>query len=87
MGEDDFSSRQLCRTAQGGTIALEREAYFEIGGYDECFVGWGGEDNEFFQRCQTTKVLSIYVSSLCPPLPCPAAGKVDPARTHDRRTS
>ncbi|GEM_PF-2429160 len=23
-----------------------------LGGYDEGFVGWGGEDNEFFDRCK-----------------------------------
>ncbi|MDP2324508.1 MAG: galactosyltransferase-related protein, partial [Gammaproteobacteria bacterium] len=41
--------RQNCH---GGTIAVTREAYFRIGGHDEGFVGWGGEDNEFFDRCR-----------------------------------
>ena len=36
---------------EGGTIAVRRDAFFEMGGYDEAFVGWGGEDNEFFDRC------------------------------------
>lgn len=36
---------------EGGTIAVRRDAFFELGGYDEAFVGWGGEDNEFFNRC------------------------------------
>lgn len=36
---------------EGGTIAVRRKAFFELGGYDEAFVGWGGEDNEFFSRC------------------------------------
>ena len=36
---------------EGGTIAVRRESFFELGGYDEAFVGWGGEDNEFFNRC------------------------------------
>lgn len=35
----------------GGSIAISREAYFSIGGMDEEFVGWGGEDIEFWQRC------------------------------------
>jgi hypothetical protein len=34
----------------GGSIAMDRQAFLEIGGYDEAFVGWGGEDNEFWQR-------------------------------------
>lgn len=36
---------------EGGTIAVKRDAFFKLGGYDEAFVGWGGEDNEFFDRC------------------------------------
>ena len=35
----------------GGTIAIRRRTFEEIGGFDEEFVGWGGEDNEFFDRC------------------------------------
>ena len=40
----------------GGSIAITREAYFAIGGMDEDFVGWGGEDNEFWDRCQLLRV-------------------------------
>jgi hypothetical protein len=40
--------RQNCH---GHSIAVTREAYFRLGGHDEGFVGWGGEDNEFFDRC------------------------------------
>lgn len=43
------SVRQNC---QGATMAVSRAAYFRIGGHDEDFVGWGGEDNEFFDRCR-----------------------------------
>ena len=38
---------------QGGTLAIRKEAYWQIGGYDEDFVDWGGEDNEFYDRCLT----------------------------------
>jgi hypothetical protein len=37
----------------GGSMAIRRDTYHEIGGMDEGFVGWGGEDNEFWDRCLT----------------------------------
>ncbi len=40
---------------KGGTLAITRKAYFRIGGFDEEFVNWGGEDDEFFDRCVTLK--------------------------------
>lgn len=42
----------------GGSFGITREAYFAIGGFDETFVGWGGEDNEFWERAQTRNVWS-----------------------------
>lgn len=39
---------------QGASIVAEREAYLAIGGFDQEFVGWGGEDNEFWERATTT---------------------------------
>jgi hypothetical protein len=38
---------------KGGTIAVRRDAFAAIGGFDEGFVDWGGEDDEFFDRCAT----------------------------------
>lgn len=35
----------------GGSMAITSQAYEQIGGMDEAFVGWGGEDNEFWDRC------------------------------------
>jgi hypothetical protein len=40
----------------GGSFGANRQAYFDIGGFDERFIGWGGEDNEFWERAQTKKV-------------------------------
>lgn len=36
---------------KGGTIALSRPSFFDLGGFDEGFVDWGGEDDEFYDRC------------------------------------
>ena len=40
----------------GGSLAVNRTTYFEIGGYDEEFVGWGGEDCDFWDRAMTRKL-------------------------------
>eukprot|EP00042_Codosiga_hollandica_P035766 m.267804 g.267804 ORF g.267804 m.267804 type:complete len:689 (-) comp54719_c0_seq5:99-2165(-) len=34
----------------GGIFAMNRNAFFELGGYDEQFRGWGGENMEFSFR-------------------------------------
>jgi hypothetical protein len=39
----------------GGSVAITREAFERIGGFDESFVGWGGEDNEFWERAQSLR--------------------------------
>lgn len=40
----------------GGSVAITRQAYESIGGFDEAFVGWGGEDVEFWERACTRRV-------------------------------
>jgi hypothetical protein len=40
----------------GGSVAILRTAYDAIGGFDEAFVGWGGEDVEFWERASTRRV-------------------------------
>lgn len=34
-------------------VAVVRDKYLQIGGHDESFFGWGGEDNEFMSRLRT----------------------------------
>jgi len=36
-------------------LAVRKSAYDELGGHDEAFVGWGGEDVEFLSRLRTLK--------------------------------
>jgi GT2 family glycosyltransferase len=40
----------IVQNLKGGSIAARKEAYLAIGGFDEDFVGWGGEDLEFWER-------------------------------------
>ncbi len=40
----------------GGSIAITKKAYESIGGFDESFIGWGGEDNEFWERAHGLKL-------------------------------
>jgi hypothetical protein len=52
----------------GGSIAITRDGFERIGGLDESFVGWGGEDNEFWERAQSLRCwrwASLPVVHLC----------------------
>jgi N-terminal domain of galactosyltransferase len=52
----DRPPERVVQNCQGHTLAVERDAYFAVGGHDEAFLGWGGEDNEMFDRLRTRKL-------------------------------
>ena len=40
----------IVQNLRGASVLARRDAYIAIGGFDESFVGWGGEDLEFWER-------------------------------------
>ena len=54
---DPRKARVECvvENSAGGSLAVSRATFEEIGGMDEDFIGWGGEDNEFLDRCLTRR--------------------------------
>jgi len=54
---------QVHQNFPGLATVLRRETYGEIGGHDERFEGWGGEDLEFLDRLRTRK---LYPGSFLP---------------------
>lgn len=67
----------------GGSVAVDREAFFELGGFDESFVGWGGEDNEFWER---SSVRTVWPWGYVPLVHLHHAEQPEKAR-RDRRTA
>lgn len=35
----------------GGVFFIHKQLYYDIGGHDEWFVGYGSEDSDFYKRC------------------------------------
>lgn len=50
------SIERVTQNFPGASTAITREAYGAIGGHDEGFVGWGGEDTEFLDRLRTRRL-------------------------------
>ncbi len=59
---EGLTPESVTHNLQGGTIAATRDALEEIGGFDESLIGWGGEDNELWERAaELRRVASGYL--------------------------
>ena len=52
--------RLLYNEFLGGATILTEDQIRKANGYSNDFWGWGGEDDDFYKRCQTKK-LYIYI--------------------------
>lgn len=62
---------------KGGAYVMKRSLWVEIGGMDEGFIGWGGEDDAFHIRCVENSIKTKYVDGFCYHLFHPATRILD----------
>jgi hypothetical protein len=83
---EDETLTSIEQNLQGGSIAATRQAYAAVGGFDEGFVGWGGEDNDFRERAHALG--GVYAFGYLPMIHLwhpPQPGKRDAAAPAVRR--
>ncbi len=54
---------EVVQNCRGISLAIQKSSYWEIGGHDETFYGWGGEDDEMLSRVNT---LNLYPGGFMP---------------------
>ena len=83
---DAVQLEAVMQNAQGGgSIAITRAGFDAIGGMDEGFIGWGGEDNEFWERASTLRLWPFGGLPLVHLWHPAQAGKQDPLNDTARR--
>ena len=50
---------ELCMA--GGTFVIRKSVFFEVGGFDERFSGWGGEDDAFVLSLRVNRSKVVYL--------------------------
>jgi hypothetical protein len=55
-GEMPRLAMSCCRELESISILIRKAAFERLGGFDEGFLGWGSEDNEFYDRAATLNV-------------------------------
>lgn len=74
----------LAETA--GTVCCSRNAFDRLGGYDEVFRGWGGEDSDFYSRLRRAGYCpAAFPAHFISPLPHGDAERVQFHEIKDRR--
>lgn len=61
----------------GGVMTIGHQAFAQVGGFDERFTGWSGEDSAFVRACQTLVGLhrvEADILHLWHPRPAPGSG-------------
>jgi glycosyltransferase involved in cell wall biosynthesis len=53
---DQETIDRVAQNSQGGSTLIRKTTYRAIGGHDERFLGWGGEDLEFLERLRTQRL-------------------------------
>jgi hypothetical protein len=81
----DRAPQDITQNLEGGSVAITREAFERIGGMDESFVGWGGEDNEFWERASTLRAWQWGYLPMVHLWHGPQRGKHDPANPGAQR--
>lgn len=50
--------------SRGGILCIRRALYYNVGGYDPRFIGWGGEDDAFWEKMIKLSKINRYNGEL-----------------------